>query len=87
MAKEEPTAENAHERDGELYEFAYGKYGQHIVAIRCEGGGRELFDVCKLFMKADTRVEYERIKDIAAHWAKQFVETHNAGLRIKNHGK
>ena len=68
---------------GELYEFTYPKYRQHIIAIRCENGGRELFDVCKLFMDDNSPKEYERIKDIAAHWAKEFVDTHNAGFRIR----
>lgn len=75
-------SDSENNRIGELYEFAAPKWGQHIVAIRCEGGGRELFDVCKLFMENGTRVEYERVKEIAAHWAKGFVETHNAGMRI-----
>lgn len=67
--------------EGQLVEFSYSKYGQHIVALRCKGFNRELFDCCKLFMESDTRAEYERIKDEAAQWAKSFVETYNKGLK------
>ena len=66
------------ENDTKLIEFSYPKYGQHLVCIEVEGGSFELFDACKLLMEADTRQEYERIKNEAAEFAKKFVEQFNS---------
>lgn len=74
-------------KEGELLEFPYSKYGQHIVAIRCSNFNRELFDTCKLFMENDTRKEYERVKDKADKFAKEFVETYNRGLNSPDNRK
>lgn len=62
----------------EIYEFAYQKYGEHVVALRIPGkGGVQLFDTVKLFAKNSTLVEYERVKDEAAEFAKKFVAQFN----------
>ncbi len=61
----------------EIYEFAYKKYGQHIVAIRTNGAGRELFDAVSLFSANNSLKEYERVKDEAAQFAKKFVAQFN----------
>lgn len=62
----------------EIYEFAYQKYEQHIVALRIPGrGGVELFDTVKLFAENRSTKEYERVKDQAADFAKQFVSQFN----------
>lgn len=63
----------------EIYEFAYEKYGQHVVALRNspQGGGVQLFDTVKLFAENNSLKEYERVKDEAADFAKKFVEQFN----------
>lgn len=75
----ERDAEQPDENTLELYEFSYPKYGEHVVAMRNspQGGGLQLFDTVKLFAKNNTLKEYDRVKDEAAAFAKQFVAQFN----------
>lgn len=70
--------------ESELYEFSYEKYGEHVVAIKLNGGGIRLFDAVTLFSENNSLKEYERVKQQAAEFAKEFVETYNLGLKARN---
>lgn len=63
----------------ELVHYAYGKYGEHVVAIKVPGGNRRLFDAIKLFANDSSLKEYERVKDETAAWAEEFVNRVNGG--------
>lgn len=66
----------------ELVQYAYGKYGEHVVALKVPGGNMQLFDACKIFQNNDTLVEYEWVKDEAARFAVQFVDQFHAGAQL-----
>jgi len=62
----------------ELYEYEYDKYGEHVVAIKCNGGGLRLFDAVNLFSENNSRKEYERVKNEASEFAKAMTSQFNA---------
>lgn len=78
--QQEGKASEVVENALEIYEFAYEKYGEHVVALRNspQGGGVQLFNTVKLFAKNNSLAEYERVKDEAATFAKKFVAQFNA---------
>ncbi len=80
LKQQEGKASEGVENALEIYEFAYEKYGEHVVALRNspQGGGVQLFNTVKLFAENNSLKEYERVKDEAATFAKKFVAQFNA---------
>jgi len=90
LKQQEGKASEVVENALEIYEFAYEKYGEHVVALRNspQGGGVQLFNTVKLFAKNNSLAEYERVKDEAATFAKKFVAQFNAPTQQPaQHGK